>query len=457
MEIALDFSSLIQQAEGNPFLLIWVMFKAGGWVIFLLFFNYACILIYLAFIRSQYRRKREYIVLAIDVPRDNEQTPRAVENIFHHLAGAHQTFDFITKWWHGEIHDSFSFEIISLEGYIQFLVHCVDKYRDLIEAAIYAQYPDAEIIEVEDYTKDWNLRVPHEDYDIFGTEIKLPKKQYYPIKTHPAFEDPITQEVKDPMAGTLESLSRLGPGEQIWLQLVCTPADNDWGNGAKPLIAKLIGAKPKEKMTIFDLIFEIPKFLINFFSTAANPAQNFVKKDEEPNKYLYLTVGEKDIVTAIEKKIGKLGFHVKFRYVYIAKKEVFDKYKANRGLYGSLKQFNTLDCNAFKPDARYYTGGIHFMAKKRLIWRKNKMIRLFRDRAQSLSPGEYGYILNTEELATVYHFPTIATKAPLIKRTDAKKAEPPLTLPIEGDFELRPIAKGTSSEENEPAPDNLPT
>jgi len=39
-------------------------------------------------------------------------------------------------------------------------------------------------------------------------------------------------------------------------------------------------------------------------------------------------------------------------------------------------------------------------------------------------------ILNTEELATLYHFPVNMVKASLIKKTSSKRAEPPLGLPV---------------------------
>ena len=38
-------------------------------------------------------------------------------------------------------------------------------------------------------------------------------------------------------------------------------------------------------------------------------------------------------------------------------------------------------------------------------------------------------ILNIEEMATVWHFPIITTKAPLVKKTESRRAEPPASLP----------------------------
>ncbi|MBU1165027.1 hypothetical protein KKA15_05745 [Patescibacteria group bacterium] len=432
MGINIDIDSIIQLSQNNPFVMMWIIFLRGGWIIFLFFFVWALGQIWLAYIQGQYRKHRKYVLLAIDVPKENEQTPLGVENIFQHLAGIHATFDFLDKWWDGSTQESFSLEIISLEGYIQFLIRTEVHYRDLIEAAFYAQYPDAEIVEVEDYLNDWNITFPHPEYDQWSTEIKLAKKHFYPIKTHPAFEDSISQEHKDPMSGLMEALGKIGPGEQVWFQMVITAADNDWGEKAQPLIQKLIGGKVVEKQTGLDLLFNIPATVINVIMDFwnATPATD-QKNSEQENRWLNMTQGEKDIVTDIEKKCGKTGFHVRMRYIYVAKHEVFDKTKASKVIYGALKQFNRLDANAFKPHTKYWTGAIHFMAKRRLIWRRNKNMRFFRDRGHTIAADDYGFILNTEELASVWHFPNMATKAPLIKKTESKKAEPPLALPLE--------------------------
>ena len=40
------------------------------------------------------------------------------------------------------------------------------------------------------------------------------------------------------------------------------------------------------------------------------------------------------------------------------------------------------------------------------------------------------FVLNTEELATIYHFPGSVAKTPTISRIESKKGEPPTALPI---------------------------
>jgi len=454
MEIIIDFN----QISSSPVAFAWWFFTTIGWIYPVFLLMYGLLLTWQNYIRNRYRRQRKYILLAIDVPKNNEQSPLAVENIFAQLAAAHQPLKFHDKWWKGEINDSFSFEIVSLGGYIQFIIHARDTFRDLIEAAIYAQYPDAEITEVEDYTQKWKIKFPNDQYDLFGTELKLAKSDVYPIITYKLFEDSLSQELKDPMAGLLEALTRIGPGEEIWVQFLITPANNDWGDKAKPIINRLVGAKDSGTKDLFSRVTNLFTYVLDALLTAPSETKAGASK-EPPTQMLHLTPGKKDEVAAIEHKVNKIGYHTRIRFAYLAEKSKFFKEKASKGIYGSFKQFNDLGLNSLKPDSRYLTGGIVFMKERRLIWRKTKMLIRCRNRAHFMSPGEYGFILNTEELASLWHFPMMTVKAPLVKKTEAKRAEPPITLPLEQrrthgtPADTRPATTKAEPPQNLPIPD----
>jgi len=448
MNIVIDLSSI---PTSSPLAFIWWFFVTIGWIYPVFLFLYALVLFWQLWLRNKYREERSYILLAVDVPKNLENGPKSVENIFNQLAGAHQPVNWYAKWWTGEIPNSFSFEIISLNGYIQFVIHLEKKYRDLVEAIIYAQYPDAEIMEVEDYTQPWaKLRFPNDEYELWGTELKLTNKEYYPIRTYLEFEH--VEGFKDTMAGLLEALSRIGQGEQIWIQFVVTPADNDWGKGAGALVKKLSGAKVEVKKNILDHIYELPVKLIDEFM-AAGATETKVKKDEPVNLMMNLTPGEKDVIAAVEKKVGQLGFHTRIRLIYLAEKDKFKK-PIHGAIYGAFKQFNTLDLNGFKPDGKSYTGGVVFFKNRRVIARKNKILYRYRHRGHFLEPGTYGKVLNAEELATIYHFPTMFVKAPAVGKAEAKKAEPPTSLPISTTRLTGLTAKSEAPKAG--PPDNLP-
>jgi len=448
MDMVIDLSSI---PTSSPFAFAWWFFVTIGWIYPVFLFMYALILFWQLYLRNKYREGRSYILLAIDVPKNSEQGPKAVENIFNQLAGAQQSVGRYEKWWTGEIPESFSFEVVSINGYIQFIIHLEAKYRDLVEAIIYAQYPDAEIMEVEDYTQDYKIRFPNEKYEMWGSELKLAKKQYYPIRTYPEFEH-MVEGYKDSMAGMLEALSRIGEGEQIWVQLVVTPTGGEWIEGAASLIKKLTGGKVEHKKDVFDYIYETPLKIIN---EVISPAATETKSDkaEPPNLMQYLTPGQKDQIAAIEKKIAKTGFYTRIRVIYLAEKDKFKK-PIPKIVIGAFKQFNTLDLNAFKVDAKSKTSGLVWFAKRRVIARKNKIIYRFRNRGHYLEPSNYGQILNSEELASLYHFPTLVVKTPAVKKSEAKKAEPPIALPVNI---VRPVGqKEPSAAVKAGPPDNLP-
>ena len=184
-----------------------------------------------------------FVLLAIDVPSMTEQTPKALENLFATLYGAKSSLTWKEKWIVGKLHPVFSFEMISAEGYIQFLIRTQTKFRDVIEAGIYAHYPDAEINEVEDYVTQFPNTFPNETYEMWGVELILDRDSIYPIRTYVDFEDRLTGEIKDPLGYTLEQLAKMRPGEHFWIQLLLQPSSHDWTKAGVKKINELYGGR----------------------------------------------------------------------------------------------------------------------------------------------------------------------------------------------------------------------
>src|SRR3989338_7414659 len=179
MDIVIDIQPIIDFFNQPSEQILLSLLYYVGWIPFAVAFLWGVTQAWLRYIKIAYGATEKTILLAVDVPRGNAQTPKAVENIFSYLAGAHSTKDLYETWWLGEWQLYFSFEIVSIEGYIQFLVWTPEKYRYLVEAAIYSQYPDAEITEVNDYAEGYPTRYPDEQYDIFGGEYVLTQNSVY--------------------------------------------------------------------------------------------------------------------------------------------------------------------------------------------------------------------------------------------------------------------------------------
>ena len=225
----MSIDELLELAQGYITQPVWEtildMFTVFGWIIFgwLLLFAGFYFLKFYKLVR--YDRKLNYILLAVDVPALNEQTPKAMEQLYTQIYNVMKPASIGMTFWHGFRQYDFSFEIISIEGYIQFIIRTLDKYRDVVESAVYAQYPDAEITEVEDYVGIAPSRYPNDTYNIWSCEFILQEDQAYPIRTYEEFEHTITKDavLKDPMSAFLESFSRIGSGEQVWFQMIIEP------------------------------------------------------------------------------------------------------------------------------------------------------------------------------------------------------------------------------------------
>lgn len=56
---------------------------------------------------------------------------------------------------------------------------------------------------------------------------------------------------------------------------------------------------------------------------------------------------------------------------------------------------------------------------------------MFGYRTRNPRIGETMFVMSTAEIATIFHFPLMQVRAPLVSKTESKKAEPPFTLPME--------------------------
>lgn len=434
----IDFGVLIDYFVSQPPLeIIGELFLLYGWVVF------AWLLIYLGlfFLVDEYKGPKatkdwKWVLLAVDVPALNVQTPKAVEQMFSHLAGALDSPDIAAKYRHGFKQRWFSFEIISIEGYIQFLIWTEVEFRDLVEAAIYAQYPEADVVEVEDYVKAVPDNYPNDTHDVWAADFTLAEKSAYPIRTYREFEHSISKDtvLKDPMGTFLESFSRIGPGEQMWFQIIVQPVSNSWKEDAIKVVKEMIGEKPSapKGSKVVDAIGDAPLKLLEgigdqVFGREASVATSDSASEGPPNQLSYLTPGQSKLVEAIEEKISKIGFKTKMRGVYLATKETFRPTRGVNALIGAINQFNIPSANSIVPG--YGVSASYFFKEKNIAKKKRLIMKAYKKRKMNV--GANSFILNIEELATVWHFPMSHVKTPLVQKVADKAVEPPPGLPIE--------------------------
>jgi len=114
------------------------------------------------------------ILLEIKIPKDSLKPIRAMEEVMTSIhAVITQPPDFWEKWIEGQFQTSICFEIISVGGEIHFYIRFHADYRQAIESSIYAQFPEAEITQVQDYTKNVPQNIPNKDWDKMAAQVNL--------------------------------------------------------------------------------------------------------------------------------------------------------------------------------------------------------------------------------------------------------------------------------------------
>lgn len=430
MDIVIDTTRLDNFLNAAPADMAWQFFANVGWIILSFFFILGVLKIYKGYIQGKFAVKLKYIFLAIDIPKGNEQSPKAVENLFTYLGGAHGSVNFFEEWFDGKFQQSFSFEIVSIEGYTQFIVRTPVELRSLVESAIYSQYPDAEISEIDDYTTDMPQRFPDEEWDIWGAEYVQGAPPAYPIKMYQEFEHSFGEsetQFKDPMASLMDLCSSLRQGEQLWTQIIVIPTGFDWIKDCDNEVDKILKKVKTTTSGASKFVEWLGDLSEQVFSIWGDiePA-----KEAKALSMMELTPKQKKKIESIHLKSSKWGFGFKMRAIYIAKKEVLNKSKVVSGFTGYIKQFAALDLNNLKPDMKTTgTKTAYFSKDSRLIAKKNSIMTNYvnRDSWAGKLPG----LLNIEELATLWHFPIEANvKAPFIQKAPGRKSDAPSSLPI---------------------------
>lgn len=369
---------------------------------------------YIVFKRNEYINKQEKVLLQVLLPQEVMKSPLAMELFLTSLYQTKGEGNFVKKYIEGGVRPWFSLEIVSDAGEIKFYIWCWKFWKPLIESQLYAQYPDVEVTEVKDYASEFHFSF--DQHDLWGCNFVLSKPDCYPIKSYVDYQldkDPKEELKVDPMTPMLEYLGGLRKGEHAWIQIIVRAHKSE-----RPKH----GGKRGEK--------------VDWSHDAAEEIKKIKNKDVQKTDSVNLTglsmsKGDKEKIEAIEKNISKIPFDCGIRVVYLAEKESFNDINV-AGLNGAFRQYNSNNLNAFKAD---HATGFDYKWQdwtgKKLIKQKEHTLHGYQSRAFFHPPDKgHFYVLNTESLATIYHFPGQVAKTPSLARINAKKAEAPANLPI---------------------------
>lgn len=377
---------------------------------------------------SKKDERQKYTMLLIRVSKENETGPLVMEQVFSTIHGIARKINFWERL-KGRSQDRVSFEIAHVDKNIRFYAYFPSRLRSLVEGQIYAQYPNVEIAEVEDYAMEFLKTGAELAGNAVSLELKLTDPDIFPIKRYPQFEDKKAKVAMDSLAAVTSTISKFdNPSDQAWIQFVVRPLEDKWrltfikcirilSKGIYMNIASLqkiyanaFCNRNRITRTIFFPIYWL--FFIQGLK-AGSKAITFASESASDTVETQIAKShdkETSLMAAMD-KVGKLLYETTIRIVYIPKGVNSETAVIKlREIAGSFKQFNIPHLNGFSVKESV---------------RGKKAVELYRKRRM-----EKPFVLNVEELASLYHMPSITVTTPNILWVRSKKLEPPGDLPI---------------------------
>ncbi len=354
--------------------------------------------LWLTFVQSQFMASIPYSVIELKPGPETPRSAHAMELVFYALY--HRTD--ITRaaaFFFGQLRVPWSFEVYAHAGAVRFFVYLPTAHRASVEARIRAEYRDIDIDQVRDYAREVHFDPFSMHLEV--AEFTLAKADPYPLRTYVAHEN--EKEHRDVFKEVLESLSDIGDNEHFFVSWVMRPHQRE---------------RPSIFATATDTLHddaqvEIRKIVGSHGDTST------------------LNPGAKAVVAAIEAALQKPSFDCGVRVLYLADKDHFDEVRAS-SLSTFFAPYGDQDLNSFEAyDPRSRMGFIMRELSAAIpAFAKEYLFQLYRRRA-FFAPPYFGkaFVLNTEELATVFHLPHF-TRGSALGRMRGVTLEPPDNLPL---------------------------
>lgn len=284
-----------------------------------------------------------------------------------------------------------SLEYVAHEQEIYFYIVVPKHSKLLVEKQVLGFYPDALIEETNEINVFEGKKV------VRGEIMKLKKPYEYPIRTYQKLES-------DPMNGILSAFSKLREDESSVIQILLRPVDDDWQNRIKKYIRKT-----EKKHTGIHLSW-------NPFHWVGLIFDLFTRNDKE-EAHAADEKNEEDPIDEdglMKEKVKKTGYTVSIRIITTGNDEEA-VYAELQNIISAFSQFTSPAYNKFKPVKRKSLSILirHYIFRQFAWWQRNS-------------------IMNSEELATLFHFPhSKYNKQPEIRWQRFKLIKAPTNIPKE--------------------------
>ncbi len=388
------------------------------------------------YVQALFLSGRNPVLLEMKVPREISKSPRAMEIAITGLSISSGETTFIHRGWKGQVRTYFSMELASFGGDIHFYFWCWKNYRSAVETSLYAQYPEIELIEVEDYAS--KFQYDPAIHSTFCTDFRRETHAYhelktgtrnvdaYPIRTYIDWEldkDPKEEYRVEPLAQVIEYLGSIKPNEQVWVQIVLRKAGNYDGTLFPKNMEEEWEAACRE---------EVNRVRFSASSRPHDPhGHGDPGTDDDRAQFPHPTESQKEQLIAMERNFGKHPFEVGIRGVYISTGGLHGP--TYSGLRYMWRPFNNPQYrSALKP--KRWTNNFDYPwqdingVRDQLVTRR--FLDAYRRRSFFTSPWKTPtFVMTNEELASIWHPPSSTIQTPGLERIPASKASAPSNLP----------------------------
>lgn len=290
--------------------------------------------------------------------------------------------------------DYISFEYVTINWEIYFYVVCPRNYKELIEKQINWFYNDAIIEE----TPEIDIFKWKQFYE--STYLHLKKPYFYPIKTYQKLES-------DPINNITWAFSNLKEDESRVVQILLKPVSDDWQSECEKTSSKIMEGK-KESFSYNP---------IKMFIFFVNMLVSYDEKDKSQSSKKTSALTQ-ERAKVVDEKWEKSGYQIVIRAISTGN----DNHMTKTNLKNIISWFSQFSY----PDFNKFTYTIHHNSKTLI---RNYIFRYFKKPAYLIWDRE---ILNTEEIASIFHFPHIKyNKTPEIKWQNFKITKAPTDIPKE--------------------------
>ena len=298
--------------------------------------------------------------------------------------------------FYGQRH--FAFEIVAVKGFVYFYAAVPVALVEVVKQAIVSAYPSARLEEGAEhniFNKVGKLS------GTVGGELNLKESYAYPIAT-------FQESKRDAMQALLNALSTLDKEDGAGIQILMRPADPVWRKNALGIASKKRKGEGSSKKN-GEKLFGFGKDLATAF---VKPPES---KDDKKDSKNDLSGIDQAVIDAIEGKTQQPGYEVLIRVVVSSNISQRSQAILNN-VIAAFSLFDAPGKNGFKFAP---TKDVDELATSYIL-------RLFPQAANK-------NILNTVELATIFHFPeqkSIPTSQ--LERQGSKQVDAPRNMPEDG-------------------------